>query len=88
MRVLKGLIPENTAGKKGGGRQPAVNKTLQWNTRREVQKIRWKEMKSKRMGYANLQWRRNLIADTMIKAKECLFMNEIDRIKKFGTSST
>ena len=28
MNVLKGHIPENTAGKKGGGRQLAVSKTL------------------------------------------------------------
>ena len=45
-------------------------------------------MESKRMGYENLQWRRKLISDTVIKARECLFMNNTDRIKKFGTSST
>ena len=41
MRVLTGRVPENTAGNKGGGRQLAVSKALQWNTGREVQKMRW-----------------------------------------------
>ena len=40
------------------------------------------------MGYENLQWRRKLISDTMIKARECLFMNNTDRNTKFGTSFT
>ena len=61
MRVLSGRVPKNTAGNKGGGRQLAVSKTLQWNTGREIQKIRWKETESKRMGHENLQWRRKPI---------------------------
>jgi hypothetical protein len=88
MRALKGRIPENTAGNKGGGRQLAVRKALQWNTGRETQKIKWKEAESKRMGYENLQWRRKLISDTVTKARECLFMDWTDRVKKFGASST
>ena len=40
------------------------------------------------MGYENLQWRRKLISDIVVKTRECLFMNDTDRIKKFGTSST
>ena len=42
MRTLMGRIPENTAGNGGGGRQLAVSKVIQWNTGREVQKVRWK----------------------------------------------
>ena len=88
MRALKGRIPENTAGNKGGGRQLAVRKALQWNTGRETQKIKWTEAESKRMGYENLQWRKKLISDTVTKARECIFMDWTDRVKKFGTSST
>ena len=40
------------------------------------------------MGYENLQWRKKLISDTVTKAKECIFMDWTDRVKKFGTSST
>ena len=40
------------------------------------------------MGYENLQWRRKLIADTVSKARECLLMDDTDRIKKFGSSAT
>ena len=40
MNALTGRIPENIAGNKGGGRQLAVSKVLQWNTGREAQKIR------------------------------------------------
>ena len=42
------------------------------------------------MGYENLQWRRKLISNTVTKAscRECLFMDDTDRVKKFGTSST
>ena len=87
MKVLKGRFPENTAGNKGGGRQLAVSKTLRWNIGREAPKIRWKEMESKHMGYENLQWRRKLIADTVVRARECLFMDDTDMIKKFGSSS-
>ena len=65
MRVLKGRIPENTAGNKAGGRQLAVSKALQWNTGRETHTIKWKEVESRRMGYENLQWRRKLISDTV-----------------------
>ena len=75
MRALKGRIPENTVGNKGGGRQLAVSKALQWNTGRESQKIKWKEAESKRMKYENLQWKRKLISDTVTKAGECLFMD-------------
>jgi hypothetical protein len=88
MRALKGRIPENTAGNKGGGRQLAVSKALQWNTGRESQKIKWKEAESKRMKYENLQWEREPISDTVTKAGECLFMDWADRVKKFGASST
>ena len=69
MRTLMGRIPENTARNIGGGKQLAVSKVLQWNTGREVQKIRWKEMESKRMSYENLQWGRKLISDTVAKAR-------------------
>ena len=88
MRVLSGRIPEDTAGNRGGGRQLAVSKALQWNTGRETQTTKWKEKESKRMGCENLQWRRKLISDTITKARECLFMDWTDRVKKFGTSST
>ena len=87
-RALKGRIPENTAGNKGGGRPLAVRKALQWNTSRETQKIKWEEAESKRMRYENLQWRRKLITDTLTKARECLFMDWTDRVKTFGASST
>ena len=42
VRTLAGLgcIPENAAGNKGGGRQLAVGKVLQWSIGREAQKIR------------------------------------------------
>ena len=50
MRVLSGKIPENTPGDRGGGRQLAVSKALQWNSSRETQKVRWKEAESRRMG--------------------------------------
>ena len=36
MKALTERIPENTAGNKGGGRQLAVRKVLQWNTGREA----------------------------------------------------
>ena len=90
MRVLSGRIPENTPGNKGGGRQLAVSKALQWNIGREVQKVslRWKETESRRMGYENLQWRRRPISDTVTKARGELSMDLADRVKKFGTSST
>ena len=35
MRVLSGRIPENIAGNKGGGRELAVSKALQWNRHRQ-----------------------------------------------------
>ena len=60
-----GRIPENAAKNRGGDRQLAVSKVLQWNTGREVQKVRWREMESKRMCYKNLQWRRKSISDTV-----------------------
>ena len=69
MKALAGRIPENTAGNKGGGRQLAVRKVLQWNTGKEAQKIRWGEAESKRMGYENLQWRRRLMSDTVAKVR-------------------
>ena len=84
MGVLAGRVPENTARNKGGDRQLAVSKALQWNTGRAVQE----ETGSRRMGYENLQWRKELIADTLINAKQCLPMNDTDRIKKFGTKPT
>ena len=40
------------------------------------------------MKYENLQWKRKLITDTVTKARECLFMDWTDRVKKFGASST
>ena len=40
------------------------------------------------MGYANLQWRRKLIPDTVTKAREGLSMDWADKVKKFGTGST
>ena len=40
------------------------------------------------MGFENLQWRRKLVVDIVVKARECLLMNQTDRIKKFGSSST
>ena len=61
---------------------------LQWNTGREVQKVRWKQAESRRMGYENLQWRRKLISDTVAKARRKLSMDWADIVKKFGTSST
>ena len=88
MRVLSGRVPENTPGNKDGGRQLAVNKVLQWKTGREVQKVRWKQAESRRMGYENLQWRRKLISDTVAKARRKLSMDWADIVKKFGTSST
>ena len=93
MRSLMGRVPENTVGNKGGGRQLAVSKVLQWNTGREVQKARWKEMESKRMGYENLQWRRRLISDTVAKARGLsiardLSVDNATIVKKFGASST
>ena len=90
MKTLMGRTPENTAGNRGGGRQLAVSKVLQWNTGREAQKVRWKEVESKRMGYMyeNLQWRRKLISDTVAKARGELSMDNADIVKKFGSSST
>ena len=88
MKALMGRLPENTAGNKGGGRQLAVRKALQWNSGRETQKIKWKEAESKRMGYENLQWKRKLISNTVTKARECLLMDCEEEVKKFGTSST
>ena len=88
MRVLSGKIPENTPGNKGGGRQLAVSKALQWNSGRETLKVRWKEAESRRMGYENLQWRRRLITDTVTKARGELSLDWADRVRKFGTSST
>ena len=84
-----GRIPENTAGNRGGGRQLAVSKVLQLNTGREVQKVRWKEMESKRTSYENLQWRRKLISDTVAKARGLsiatdVSVNNANIVKKFG----
>ena len=67
MRVLAGRVPENIAGNTEGGRELAVSKALQWNTGREVQKVRWKEVESRRMGYVNLQWRRKPIANGPVR---------------------
>ena len=88
MKALTGRIPENTAGSKGGGRQLAVRKFLQWNTGREAHKTRWGEAESKRMGYENLQWRRNLISDTVTKVRQGLLRDWATRVNEFGTSST
>ena len=88
MKVLAGRIPENTVGNKGGGRELAVSKALQWNTGREVQKVRWKETESTRMGYANLQWRRKLIANAVTKVRHGLLRDWTTRVNEFGTSST
>ena len=88
MRVLAGRVPENVAGSKGGARELAIDKALQWNTGREVKKVRWKEVESRRMGYENLQWRRKLVANTLTKARQCLFKDCSVREKNFGTSST
>ena len=88
MKTLMGRTPENTAGNRGGGRQLAVNKVLQWNTGKEAQKVRWKEVESKRMGYENLQWSRKLISDTVAKARGELSTDYADMVKKFGSSTT
>ena len=88
MKTLMGRIPEITTGDTGGGRQLAVSKVLQWNTGREAQKVRWKEIESKRMGYENLQWRWKLISDTVAKDRGGLSMDYADTVKRFGTSST
>ena len=88
MKLLSGKVPENTAGIKGGGRQLVVSKALQWNSGRESQMIKWKEIESKRMGYENLQWRRKLISDAVAKTTEDLNLGLSDRVKKFGASST
>ena len=88
MKTLMGRIPQNTTGNRGGGRQLAVSKVLQWNTGREAQKVRWKEIESKRMSYENLQWRRKLISDTIAKARGGLSMDYADIVKRFCTSAT
>jgi hypothetical protein len=93
MKLLSGKVPENTAGIKGRGRQMVVNKPLKWNTGRESQMIRWKEAESKSMEYENLQWRRELISDTVAKVRGLsiargLSIDCTNIVKKFGTSST
>ena len=60
---------EDTSKGVGAGRQMEVDKCLKGNVTTGVQKTRWKEVESKRMGNESLQWRRRLIQDTVDKTR-------------------
>ena len=81
MHTLAGVVPE-------GGRESVVSRSLRWNTGRESQKLKWKEVESGRVNCENLLWRRKLIQDAVGKA-DVMATHDLDiRIKKFGSSST
>jgi hypothetical protein len=90
MRGLKGVIP-------AGDRQAAVNKCLRWNSSREDQRVKWKEVESRLMWNENLRWRRGLITEIVTKAENNYLLSQSQRLLKltqskrllhFGSGST
>ena len=81
MHTLVGPTPEE-------GTKSAVSRSLRWNTGRESQKLKWKEVECLRMNYANLQWRRKLVQDTVGKADVMIDRNLETRAKGFGSPYT
>ena len=71
-----------------GSRQAAVNKCLRWNSPREDQRIKWKEVEARLMGNENLRWRRRLITEVVTKAESNHLLSQDQRIQNFGSGST
>ena len=81
MKGLNGVLP-------AGDRQAAVNKCLRWNSSKEDQRVKWKEVESRLMGNENLIWRRGLIAEIVAKAESNYLLSQSQRLLNFGSGST
>ena len=81
MKGLDGTVP-------AGNRQAAVNKCLRWNSPREDQRVKWKEVEARLMGNDGLRWRRGLITEIMTKAQSNHLLSQSQRIQNFGSGST
>ena len=81
MKGLNGVLPAED-------RQAAVNKCLRWNSSKEDQRVKWKEVESRLMGNENLIWRRGLIAEIVAKAEGNYLLSQSQRILNFGSGST
>ena len=81
MKGLNGAVP-------AWNKQAVVNKCFRWNSPREDQKVKWKEVEAKLMGNENLKWKRGLIAEIVTKAESNHPLSQSQRIKNFGSGST
>ena len=81
MKGLNGAVP-------AGNRQAVVNKCLRWNSPREDQKVKWKEVEAMLMRNEHLKWRRGLIAEIVTKAESNHLLSQSQRITDFGSGST
>ena len=71
-----------------GNRQAIVNSCLRWNSPREDQRIKWKEVEARLMGNEGLRWRRGLITEIVTKAESNHLLSQSQRIQNFGSGST
>ena len=69
-------------------RELAVRKCLSRNSRKESQKMRWKETVTRLMMNENLTWRRQIITQGVAKTKRHVLLDLDNRIKNFGSGST
>ena len=81
MKGLGGAVP-------AGNRQAVVNSCLRWNSPREDQRIKWKEVEARLMGNEGLRWRRGLITEIVTKAESNHLLSQSQRIQNFGSGST
>ena len=69
-------------------RQAVMNSYLRWNSPREDQRIKWKEVEARLMGNEGLRWRRGLITEIVTKAESNHLLSQSQRIQNFGSGST
>jgi hypothetical protein len=81
MKGLNGMMS-------AGSRQVTINKCLRWNSSREAQRVKWKEVEARLMRKQNLRWRRGLIKEIVTKAEGNHLLNQSQRFLNFGSDST
>jgi hypothetical protein len=80
MKGLNGVVP-------AGSKQATVNKCLRWNSSREAQRVKWKEVEAGLMRNENLRWRRGLIKEIVTRAERTYLLNQSQRFLNFGSGS-
>ena len=81
MKGLNGVVP-------AGDRQAAVHMCLRWNSPREAQRVKWKEIEARLMRDESLRWRKGLIVEIVTKAEGNCLLSKSQRILNFGSGST